>query len=142
MMKAGDQLTITLIAVDVPLDDLMHAADMFEPWKRLIVKPLTFSGHLEEGHTLEDVIPTVVKTINEAPGKLFKVIAAFHPYISEGAWCEREIIMISDGLHFSKFADFLLNHAYRGPLPKRYLDEKLDAHTTPSATVPEPTPSA
>lgn len=112
---------VTLIAILCPIiqDRFMHAADVFEPFKRLIEEPFCVTGELEEGKTLAGAL-TKFKTVMEGTGK-YEVLAVFHPHLEEGAWCNQEVIMVSTGHQFCKFADLLDHHGYRGPEPKRYL---------------------
>lgn len=112
---------ITMITILCPIiqDRFMHAADVFEPFKRLIEDPFTVTGEMEEGRNLADVLAKF-RTVMEGTGK-YEVLAVFHPHLEEGAWCNQEVIMVSTGHQFCKFADLLAHLNYRGPEPKRYL---------------------
>lgn len=119
---------IDIIAILCPVlkDRFMHAADVFEPFKRLIEpEPFAVAAELEDGKPLEPVLAKF-KEVLEATAQ-YEVLAVFHPYRPEGAWCNQEVIMVSTGYTFCKFADYLERLNYRGPMPRKYLDQKVEA---------------
>lgn len=114
---------ITLIAImtDIWCDDMMHGFDIFETWKRLIVDPHEIVIELKNDKPLKEIIEKTKRQL-ESTGK-YKVQAIFHPYLEEGAWCNKSTIVVSNGKQYCKFADLLKLHNYVGALPKEYLNE-------------------
>lgn len=116
----GKKFKVVIVASHLAKDHMMHATDMFEPWKVLIEDPVPISGTLKETETLSSAIPRMKTTIEAS--KKYRVIAIFTPYKEEGAWCDQSILTVSTGKQFCKFADYLEYFNYAGPMPRRYLE--------------------
>lgn len=110
--------SVVVIAVNILKDKMMHDMDMFESWKVLMEEPIVFSGELTEGATLTTVCAKT-KAAVEHSGE-YRVIAVFQPFTVEGAWCDRNVVMVSTGKKFGKFADVLEAHNYFGVMPRKY----------------------
>jgi hypothetical protein len=117
------RILITLVCSPIVQTQFMQAADMFERWKVLVEEPIHFQAEVKVGETPSGVIAKVRDAVNAHHEKKYRVIAAFQPGSDEGAWCDQEIVMVSTGHHFCKFADYLKHHLYLGPEPKRYPDQ-------------------
>ena len=72
---------------------------------------------------LKEIIADTKKSI-ESEG-VYRVVAIFNPFMVEGAWCDQSIIMVSNGKKFGKFYDSLQQLHFVGPMPRRYLNEKV-----------------
>lgn len=117
------QVSITIIVCPVKIDEIMHCFDLFEPFKRMILEPKSITGNLDEGKSISEAIEKIKKGL-ESNGE-YKVLAIFDPLLLEGAWCDREVILVSNGSEWGKFADLLKGLGYKGPLPKQYTNEVL-----------------
>jgi len=117
------KITLALILTDVRKDKLLHNAGVLESFKRLIEPVEYLHGNLREDQTVNKVICNLKKVIM-SDGK-YEIQAIFTPHQNEGAWCNRETILVSTGSVWGKFANYLESLGYKGQLPKRYTNEVL-----------------
>lgn len=109
------KIVIRIIVIDVVRDRLMHCADLFETFKVLIIDPYDITGTLKENNTIESVI-TKLRAEFEKDESKYKLIAIFHPYIAEGAWYDKKIKVVSTGIQWALFKDYLTNQCYNGEI--------------------------
>lgn len=87
--------TVKVLAGDKKMDDLMHKADLFEPFKRLGTR---FTIEVE----MRDDEPPDLASLKKAyEDSEMYVYAIFIPGNPEGAWRDPECRVISDGQHWS-----------------------------------------
>ena len=115
------KIEVVLIKGNKKLDDMMHAFDVFESFKRLcwpITLELTFAREMDK----TKLVPTpkeidkanLIATLKEGVEKMGEefVVAAFIPGEKEGAWVDESVKAISNGKSWAMIDKVLQSYGY------------------------------
>ena len=103
-------MTVVVIAGDRKQDEFMHAADMFEPFKRLAsIHRVTVTFKPDALRYPCKIVP-LLKQAFEERGMI--VVAAFVPGELSGAWIDINVKCISSGTNWVMFDQLLASLGY------------------------------
>ncbi|MFA5312751.1 MAG: hypothetical protein WC375_05430 [Methanomassiliicoccales archaeon] len=107
------KLNIVIICSDSKKDQMMHAFDVFEPFKRLgEVHHMT--GDLNDGVTQSQALENI-RNAFEKDGT-YRILAIFIPNDPEGAFIDTTVKVISNGSQWGLFKNLLASLQYAGDM--------------------------
>ena len=108
---------IIFIAGDKTMDHMMHAADVFEPFK-VFATIQAYELTLKPGVSVAEAISRVCKATEQQ----FRIVAAFVPGNPEGAFLDKTVKAISDGQKWCLLEPILKHYAFTDKLPEPAYD--------------------
>lgn len=96
--------TLVIVAGDRTLDRFMHAADMFAPFKRLIMSPMFIDVTLKPRHRISTTVQKVRKKFAEDK-KMFLVAILVKG--KKSRWVDPEIKVVSNGYQWGLLRDLV-----------------------------------